>query len=206
MKRFLAALLLVCAPGLLSGVAHAQAPPGAADVPYGQYNAIPPTLTDKNYAPMQLDSAGNAKVTGTVTVDTSALATQATLAAVLAKMTADPCQTVAKASVAISQTANTKLFSQTSAKKNYICSIMMVGADAENVSLVEGTGSTCGTSTAAIIGGTTAATGPNLAANGGFSLGNGIAAVAAGANNNFDVCLLQSGSGRVAGVLTYVQQ
>lgn len=119
---------------------------------------------------------------------------------------ADPCQANAKTSVAISQTANTKLFSQVSAKKNYICSIMMVGADAENVSLVEGTGSTCGTGTAAIIGGATAAGGPNLAANGGFSLGSGVAAVAAGANNNFDVCLFQSGSGRIAGVLMYVQQ
>lgn len=119
---------------------------------------------------------------------------------------ADPCQANAKTSVAISQTAGTKLFSQVSAKKNYICSIMIFGADAENISLVEGTGTVCATSIAAIIGGTTAANGPNLAANGGLTFGNGAATVAAGANNNFDVCLLQSGSGRVAGVLTYVQQ
>jgi hypothetical protein len=119
----------------------------------------------------------------------------------------DPCTAIAKTSVAISQTANAKLFSKTSSKKNYICSIMVVGADAENVSLVEGTKTTneCDTSTAAIIGGTTAANGPNMAANGGFALGNGSTTVANGANNNFDVCLYQSGSGRVAGVLTYVQ-
>jgi hypothetical protein len=119
----------------------------------------------------------------------------------------DPCTTLAKTPVPISQTANTKLVTKVSAKKTYICSIMVVAADAENVSLVEGTQTTnpCDTSTAAIIGGTTAAAGPNLAANGGWTLGAGGFSVAFGANNNFDVCLFQSGSGRVAGVLTYVQ-
>jgi hypothetical protein len=117
----------------------------------------------------------------------------------------DPCQLAAKTNVAISQTANTKLFSQASSKKNYICALFIVGSDAENVSLVEGTGSTCGTSTAAIIGGTTAAAGPHLSANGGWSQGNGSGSVAQGTNANFDVCLLQSGSGTVAGNLTYVQ-
>ena len=119
----------------------------------------------------------------------------------------DPCSALAKTSVAISQTGTAKLIAKTSAKKNYICSIMVVGADAENISLVEGTKTTteCDTSTAALIGGTTAANGPNLAANGGFTLGSGGYTVVGGANNNFDVCLFQSGSGRVAGVLTYVQ-
>src|SRR6185369_9553031 len=78
----------------------------------------------------------------------------------------DPCQSMAKSVVAISQAGNTKLFSAVSGKINYICSFHIVAGDAENVSLVEGTGSTCGSSTAAVIGGATAATGPNLAANG----------------------------------------
>lgn len=120
---------------------------------------------------------------------------------------ADPCQANAKTSVAISQTANTQIIAGTSAKKTYICSIMVVGADAENISLVEGTVTVCGTGTAAVIGGTTAANGPNMAANGGFTMGNGAATVAIASNANADnVCLFQSGSGRIAGVVTYVQQ
>ena len=52
---------------------------------------------------------------------------------------ADPCQANAKINFTISQTANAKLISGTAAKKTYICSLLLIGADAENVSLVEGT-------------------------------------------------------------------
>ena len=114
----------------------------------------------------------------------------------------DPCQTGTKSSTAISQTTNTKLFSAVSSKINYVCSFFIMGADAENLSLVEGTGTVCATNTAPIIGGTTAANGANFAANNGVAHGNGAAYVAAGANANFDVCLFQSGSGRVAGTMT----
>jgi hypothetical protein len=117
----------------------------------------------------------------------------------------DPCATTAKASVAISQAISTQIIIGTTAKKTYVCSISWVSSDAENLSLVEGTGSLCATGTAAIIGGTTAATGPNYATNSGLTLGSGVAFVAAGRNNATNVCLLQSGTGRVAGVITYVQ-
>lgn len=118
----------------------------------------------------------------------------------------DPCQGNAKVYTPISQTANTKLITGTSAKKTFICSILLVGADAENVSLVAGTGSVCATSTVAVLGGATAAAGPNLAANGGFSFGNGASAIAATTVNADDLCLFQSASGRVAGVMTSVVQ
>ena len=121
-------------------------------------------------------------------------------------LTADPCALGAKTSLPISQIANTKLIAQVGGKKIYLCSILVVAADAENISVVEGTGATCGTGTAAGIGGTTAATGPNLAASAGFVQGNGASFVAATAAVNTDLCLLQSGVGRVAGLLTYVQQ
>lgn len=121
-------------------------------------------------------------------------------------LVADPCQSVVKISFPISQATSTQLFAGTSAKKTYICSLMLIAADAENVSLVAGTGSVCATGIAAVIGGTTAAAGPNLASNGGFAWGNGAATIAAGVTNADNICLLQSASGRVAGVLTYVQQ
>lgn len=118
----------------------------------------------------------------------------------------DPCAGNAKVYTPISQTTGTRLIVGTSAKKIYVCSIVLVGADAENVSLVAGTGSVCATSTVAVIGGTTAAAGPNLAANGGFSAGNGASSIAATTVNADDLCLFQSASGRVAGVMTSVVQ
>lgn len=124
----------------------------------------------------------------------------------IAPSTADVCQANTKISVPISQITNTKLFSAAASKKNIICGIVAVGADSESLSLVEGTGSVCASSTAAIIGATTAANGMSFAANGGFNYGNGGYSVVIGTNNNFDVCLLQSGTGRVAGVIVYVQQ
>mgnify|MGYP001602080522 CR=1 FL=1 len=87
--------------------------------------------------------------------------------------TVDPCQSNTKLYQPISQATSTQLFAGTSAKKTYVCHIIAVGADAENISLVAGTGSVWGTNTVAMIGGTTAATGPNLSANGGFSIGSG---------------------------------
>lgn len=112
----------------------------------------------------------------------------------------------AKSNAPISQTANAVIVNGTGGRRVAICAITVVGADAENISLVEGTGATCATGTAAIIGGTTAANGPNLAANGGFTSGSGVGAIAVQAKPGNDVCLFQSGGGRVAGNLTYAVQ
>ena len=118
----------------------------------------------------------------------------------------DACASVAHTKVAINQTASTKLISQTSAKTNYICNIVLVVQAAEIVNIVEGTGSTCGTSTAAIMGSTTASQGMSFAANGGFTMVGGNAAVITGSGTNLDLCLTQNGSNRVSGYLDYVQR
>ncbi len=120
--------------------------------------------------------------------------------------TPDPCSQINKTHVNISQTGNTQIVTGATAKKTYICSMMIVAADAENVSVVSGTGSVCGTATGALIGGPTAATGPNLAANGGFAMGNGQGTVAVGLTVADNFCLFQSGTGRIGGVVTFVQQ
>lgn len=148
------------------------------------FNSSAPSLSNGQQAALQFDSAANLKVTAA---------------------TLDPCQSAAKISFPISQTTSTQLISGTASKKTYICSMMLTGADAENVSLVMGTGTVCATGVAAVIGNTTAANGVQLAANGGFALGSGIATIANGVTNADNVCLLQSGSGRIGGVLTYVQ-
>lgn len=119
----------------------------------------------------------------------------------------EPCLTGTKAKVAISQATSTQIITGAASKKTYVCSIAINGADAENISIVEGTGTLCATGIAAVLGGTTAAAGMNLAANGGITLGNGRGTVMMADNAAADnVCILQSGTGRVAGVLTYVQQ
>lgn len=114
----------------------------------------------------------------------------------------DPCQG-RKSKVAISQTGGTVLMTQLPGRI-HICGIFALGADAENLSLVEGTGSTCGTNTLAMLGGSTAANGPNFGAGAGWVEGFANADITSQSVIGNDVCLLQSGAGRVAGNLSYV--
>lgn len=103
--------------------------------------------------------------------------------------------------IPISQAASADLHSMTF--NGYICTVLLFSnADAENVSLVEGTGSVCASSTAAIIGATTAANGVALIANEGFSLPSSqpLFKMATAGDH---LCLLQSGTGRVTGTITY---
>ena len=121
---------------------------------------------------------------------------------------ADPCQANTKSFVSVNQTANTRLVTGTAAKKIFPCSINLVSATAQNIALVEGTGTTCGTGTAGVLGfgGATAATGWNLAANGGLTYGNGASALGSEGTAADDLCLFQSGTGQVSGGLSYVVQ
>jgi len=121
---------------------------------------------------------------------------------------ADPCQANTKNFVSVNQTANTRLVVGTASKKIYVCSINLVTATAQNIAVVEGTGTTCATGTAGVqgFGGATAATGWNLAANGGLTYGNGASALGAEGTAADDLCLLQSSTGQVSGGLSYVVQ
>jgi hypothetical protein len=127
--------------------------------------------------------------------------TDATNAVVL-----DPCRTQANIFKPISQTASAQLVTGTSAKKIYICSINLVTASANNVAMVEGTGTVCATGIAGMAGGTTAATGWNFAANGGLTQGNGMGSIMAEATNADNLCLLQSAAVQLSGVIGYVVQ
>lgn len=100
--------------------------------------------------------------------------------------------------IAINQTSSTDLHTFTSV--GHICSIMLVSATAQSVSLIEGTGTVCASGTAAIIGGPSASMA--LAANGGFSMSNDRAVIKM-ANSADHLCLLQSGGGNVSGIITY---
>lgn len=99
----------------------------------------------------------------------------------------------------VSLTASTRLVIGTAAQKLHICEINLVTADADNIALVEGTGSTCGTSTAGLFGGATAATGWNFGAATQITIGNGHDMLSIVATAADDICLLTSTAAQVSG-------
>lgn len=120
--------------------------------------------------------------------------------------TQDPCEAATRTQVLINQTTSTQVLAGTSSVKIYVCSFHLISATAQNIAVVEGTGSVCATGIAGVAGGTTAATGWNLAANSGLSLGTGGKWVMQTATNADNFCILQSGAGQVSGSFTYVKQ
>jgi hypothetical protein len=119
----------------------------------------------------------------------------------------DPCQRGAKTyyPVNISTATTVRFAAPTASKKTYICAISLIVGAADNVNIIEGTGGTCGTATAGVTGGTTAASGFNFPANGGIVSGNGGFAVAATAGTNVDTCLITSAAVQLSGHITFVQ-
>ncbi|HEY0341120.1 MAG TPA: hypothetical protein VGC34_09965 [Steroidobacteraceae bacterium] len=120
----------------------------------------------------------------------------------------DPCSTETHAYASISQTSATTaaVVAGTSGKKTYICSIFLFTGVANNVGIVEGTGTNCSTVSGGVVGGTTAANGLNLAANQGWQGGIGSNAIAATATGGDNVCLVTSSAGPLAGHIVTVQQ
>lgn len=118
----------------------------------------------------------------------------------------DPCEAATRTQVLINQTTSTQVLAGTSSVKIYVCSFHLISATAQNIAVVEGTGSVCATGIAGVAGGTTAATGWNLAANSGLSLGTGGKWIMQTATNADNFCILQSGAGQVSGSFTYVKQ
>ena len=123
--------------------------------------------------------------------------------------TTDPCGQSAKSFAPINQTGSKVVVTGVALTKTYICSIDFVTATMQNIALVEGTGSTCGTDTYGLAGGATAALGWNVVSNTSISRGNGTGTVYSGtadANHvGADTCLLLSGSGQTSGSIGYVQ-
>ena len=113
----------------------------------------------------------------------------------------DPCKSIAVTTLPVSVAADTAVISATASKRTYICSGALIATAAEVVNIWEGTGTACGTSSAALAGSTTEANGMSLAANGGFVVTDTMR----GISTNVDVCVRLSATNRVAGWLTYVQ-
>lgn len=87
----------------------------------------------------------------------------------------------------------------------YICSYNFNAAAADIFSLVEGTGSVCGTNTKAMVGAVTAAAGLSLATNGTINYGGGSGAVTKTTVAGNNVCLLRTTAGPLSGVIGWTQ-
>lgn len=111
----------------------------------------------------------------------------------------NPCDGATVTTLAISAAADAVLVSASASNRIYICKGAILANAAEIFAIWEGTGSTCGTSTAALVGSTTIANGVSLAANGGFPLD-----FIRGNSTNVDICLHLNTTNRVTGYITYV--
>jgi hypothetical protein len=125
----------------------------------------------------------------------------------------DPCQTAAKSYLPITATTSLVKVIATgvSAKKIYICQLLLTATAADNVAVFEATtGTTCATSPVAVYGaGTSVATAANgfpFPANGGVSLGAGGFSVGQTTVNNNDLCIGTSAATPLTGGITYVTQ
>lgn len=118
----------------------------------------------------------------------------------------DPCSINLRVPVPVSLAASGQVITGVASKQTYICHLSIVSATAQNIALVEGTGSTCGTSTVGMAGGATAATGWNLFLGENIVEGIGANWTEATATAGDNVCLLSSSTGQISGVIDYVQQ
>lgn len=118
----------------------------------------------------------------------------------------DACAQGTGSSGNINLTASGQLITGVAGKQTYFCGLNIITATAQNIALVEGTGSVCATNIAGMAGGTTAATGWNFAANGGLVNGGGGYWVYKTATTGDNVCLLLSSTGQTSGSYRIVQQ
>jgi hypothetical protein len=105
--------------------------------------------------------------------------------------------------VNISTATTTLMVTGVSGRQVRICAFHMITTLANNVAWLEGTGATCGTGTAGMAGGTTAASGYNFAANGGIAMGTGIGQVMLTATTGDSVCLITSAATQLSGFISY---
>jgi len=162
-------------------------------------------------------AGGNLSMSGTVRRDTAAssagstgdnatLNTDAT--GLLWTRTIDPCSSGAKTFLPINiSTATTTEITPSLAGAStnyYVCSLMLISAAANNVALVDDDTDNCVSVTSGMAGGTTAASGFNLAANSGLTFGNGMGAVFKTNGTNRVVCLVTSAATQLSGTMTVV--
>lgn len=86
----------------------------------------------------------------------------------------------------------------------YICSVNLVASAAQTIAIGEDDTDGCGSITAGLHGGATAATGWSFAANGGITLGNGMGTVMKTGTANRYLCVITGQAVQVSGTIAYV--
>lgn len=122
--------------------------------------------------------------------------------------TVDPCTSGAKTffPINISTATTTEITpSLAGASTNYyVCSLVLVTNAANNVAIADDDTDNCVSVTSGMAGGTTAATGFVLAANGGLTLGNGAGAVMKTGGANRVICIVTSAATQLSGTMSVV--
>ena len=122
--------------------------------------------------------------------------------------TPDACVSGTKTQISINvSTATTTELTPSlsgSGNKYYVCSFVIVTAGANNIALVDDDTDNCASVTSGLAGGTTAATGFNLAANGGLVIGNGAGSVFQTNGTNRVLCLITSATTQASGNMQVV--
>lgn len=121
----------------------------------------------------------------------------------------DPCSGVAKLffPINISTATTTEITPSLAGASNhyYVCSIDIGPvAGAQNLALVDDDTDNCVSVTSGLAGGTTAATGWNILAGGGLTMGNGHGSIARTGGTNRVLCLVSSAAVQTSGVITVV--
>ena len=162
-------------------------------------------------------AGGNLSMSGTVRRDTAASSAgttgdNATLntdaSGLLWTRTIDACSSGAKTFLPISiSTATTTEITPSLAGAStnyYVCSLVLVTAAANNVALTDDDTDNCASVTSGLAGGTTAASGFNMAANSGLTFGNGTGSIFKTNGTNRVVCLVTSAATQLSGVMSVV--
>lgn len=119
----------------------------------------------------------------------------------------DPCNGRAKTPfvVNVATAAATEIANAVAGKHFYICAINLVAAAAQTIAFAEDDTDGCGSLTAGLAGGVTAATGWSFAANGGIALGNGNATVMRTGTAGRYLCFITGQAAQLSGTVMYVQ-
>lgn len=104
--------------------------------------------------------------------------------------------------VNVSTATTTLMVTGVSGRQVHITSFHLLTNAANSVAWIEGTGATCGTGSAGMAGGTTAASGYNLAANGGIAMA-GYGDVLATSTTGDSVCIVTSAATQLSGFFKY---
>lgn len=118
----------------------------------------------------------------------------------------DPCASKAKTYYVVNMSTATtnEIANAVSSEFFYICSVNLVAAGAQTVAIGEDDTDGCGSITAGLHGGATAATGWSFAANGGISLGNGLGTVMKTATAARYLCIITGQAQQISGTISYV--